>query len=253
MRTGPLCTHLPTPAPPRYLCIPLVAQGDALGVLYLALPRPRPPRPRAALGGQARGSPPRWPTTLGPRARQRAAPRGAAQPVHPRSAHRPLQPPLHGGDARARGAARPARGGVPMGVLMLDLDHFKRRQRRLRPRRGRRRCCARSGRAPAQAAAGGRGVPLRRRGVRARPARTPRWHDAARRAEQLRRRVKRCACPTRGASSGPCTVSIGVAAYPEHGLAGDALLHAADAALYRAKREGRDRVVIAEAEVPRSR
>jgi diguanylate cyclase (GGDEF)-like protein len=42
------------------------------------------------------------------------------------------------------------------------------------------------------------------------------------------------------------TVSIGVAALPQHGTSPKELLEAADAALYRAKREGRDRVVDAE-------
>jgi len=46
------------------------------------------------------------------------------------------------------------------------------------------------------------------------------------------------------------TVSLGVAAFPEHAGAGEALLHAADVALYRAKREGRDRVVVSESLPP---
>jgi len=42
------------------------------------------------------------------------------------------------------------------------------------------------------------------------------------------------------------TASRGVAALPEHGTHRGPLLAAADAALYRAKREGRDRVVVAD-------
>ena len=42
------------------------------------------------------------------------------------------------------------------------------------------------------------------------------------------------------------TVSVGVAALPQHGTSPKELLDAADAALYRAKREGRDRVVVAD-------
>jgi len=40
--------------------------------------------------------------------------------------------------------------------------------------------------------------------------------------------------------------SIGVAGYPEHGTTGIELLKAADAALYRAKQAGGNRVVVAD-------
>ena len=40
------------------------------------------------------------------------------------------------------------------------------------------------------------------------------------------------------------TVPSGIATFPEHGAAGDELLRIADAALYRAKGEGRDRSVM---------
>jgi diguanylate cyclase (GGDEF)-like protein len=49
-----------------------------------------------------------------------------------------------------------------------------------------------------------------------------------------------------GAASIPVTVSVGAAAYPDHGLSGPDLLAAADAALYQAKANGRDRVEEAE-------
>ena len=34
-RTGVRCAHLRPPLPPAYLCVPLVAQGEALGVLHV--------------------------------------------------------------------------------------------------------------------------------------------------------------------------------------------------------------------------
>jgi two-component system cell cycle response regulator len=49
-----------------------------------------------------------------------------------------------------------------------------------------------------------------------------------------------------GDASIPLTVSVGAACYPEHGLSAPELVAAADAALYRAKDGGRDRVEEAE-------
>jgi len=42
------------------------------------------------------------------------------------------------------------------------------------------------------------------------------------------------------------TLSLGVAIFPDHGSTMDVFLAAADTALYRAKRSGRNRVVAAE-------
>ena len=43
---------------------------------------------------------------------------------------------------------------------------------------------------------------------------------------------------------GKITLSIGIPAYPVHATTTDELLRAADEALYRAKQEGRDRLVV---------
>ena len=71
---------------------------------------------------------------------------------------------------------------------------------------------------------------------------------AIERAEGLRDAVKELHLQHRGQSLGVVTVSAGVAAYPRHGSTGDALIHAADQALYRAKGSGRDRVETADVE-----
>jgi diguanylate cyclase (GGDEF)-like protein len=67
------------------------------------------------------------------------------------------------------------------------------------------------------------------------------------RAERIRSKLRELTVLHQGQSLGMITVSVGVAALPEHGVAPQQLLDAADAALYRAKREGRDRVVDADA------
>jgi diguanylate cyclase (GGDEF)-like protein len=65
------------------------------------------------------------------------------------------------------------------------------------------------------------------------------------RAEQIREAARHLNIEFSGQQIGSLTLSLGVACYPNHGLEGEAILKAADAALYRAKQEGRDRVIIA--------
>jgi len=44
----------------------------------------------------------------------------------------------------------------------------------------------------------------------------------------------------------PISLSLGIAAYPDHAVGAEALMKAADQALMRAKAEGKHRVVMAE-------
>jgi diguanylate cyclase (GGDEF)-like protein/PAS domain S-box-containing protein len=69
---------------------------------------------------------------------------------------------------------------------------------------------------------------------------------AKKRAEELREKVKQMQVYHLDNPLRKCTISIGVAVYPEHGTSSEEIVRNADAALYRAKKEGRDRVVIAE-------
>jgi diguanylate cyclase (GGDEF)-like protein/PAS domain S-box-containing protein len=65
------------------------------------------------------------------------------------------------------------------------------------------------------------------------------------RAQRICEGIRETVFDYQGHSLGVMTVSVGVAAFPQHGRTRDALLAAVDAALYRAKQEGRDRVIIA--------
>ncbi len=69
---------------------------------------------------------------------------------------------------------------------------------------------------------------------------------AAQRAESLRERVAAMPVRYRGQTLQPLTISMGVAEFPTHGNSPAQLVSAADAALYRAKHEGRDRVLAAQ-------
>jgi diguanylate cyclase (GGDEF)-like protein len=66
--------------------------------------------------------------------------------------------------------------------------------------------------------------------------------EAGRVAERLRRLVAEL--PLSPAQSGRVTISLGVAVAPDHGHTVEALVQAADRALYQAKRAGKNRVAI---------
>lgn len=69
------------------------------------------------------------------------------------------------------------------------------------------------------------------------------------RAEQLRREISVMYVEHEGVSLGRVTVSFGLAVFPDHASTPDALLRAADEALYRAKQLGRNRVEVSAAQV----
>jgi len=70
------------------------------------------------------------------------------------------------------------------------------------------------------------------------------------RAERIRSNLREHTLLRQGNALVPITISVGVAELPQHGTSPRDLLRRADAALYRAKKEGRDRVAVAELEDP---
>ena len=69
---------------------------------------------------------------------------------------------------------------------------------------------------------------------------------ARQRAEDIREGVKHLSVQHRHQPLGAITLSLGVASFPDHGETSEAVLRVADAALYRAKHAGRDRVQVAD-------
>jgi diguanylate cyclase (GGDEF)-like protein len=69
--------------------------------------------------------------------------------------------------------------------------------------------------------------------------------DAATRADALRSEVKNLRLQYKKQALGSLTVSVGVAAFPEHGSTSEELLKIADQCLYESKARGRDVVTVA--------
>jgi diguanylate cyclase (GGDEF)-like protein len=69
--------------------------------------------------------------------------------------------------------------------------------------------------------------------------------DAAKRANLLRLHARKLRIRHQDQTLDPVTLSMGVAAFPEHGSTPEELLQAADHCLYQSKSEGRDRLTVA--------
>ncbi|HKB08501.1 MAG TPA: GGDEF domain-containing protein [Candidatus Polarisedimenticolia bacterium] len=141
---------------------------------------------------------------------------------------------------------RARRYAVPLGVLMMDIDHFKAVNDAHGHLMGSH-ALAEVGRLIREA--------LRREDVAARyggeefiaylPERTA--DEARRAAERIRRTIEKAPIVHDGVTIG-VTISIGVATFPEHGRDIDSLVGRADKALYRAKNSGRNRVCVEDSE-----
>ncbi len=68
--------------------------------------------------------------------------------------------------------------------------------------------------------------------------------DAEKRANELRTEAKKLSISHRETKLGPITFSMGLAAFPEHGSTAEELFRVADKCLYESKTQGRDRVTI---------
>lgn len=66
-----------------------------------------------------------------------------------------------------------------------------------------------------------------------------------RRCEDIRKKTKQLIIEHRDQKLGTITISLGAALFPQHGQTTDELISIADTAMYQAKKQGRDRVVLA--------
>jgi len=239
------CSHLKPGESPNALCIPLTAQGEIFGILVLLRNQGKlhlvgdvPPNAMAKTRRMGAAVAEQMALTLA-NLRLRSALRDQAirDPLTGLFNRRYLQETLE------RELQRAVRKDRPVSVMMLDLDHFKR-------------CNDEFGHEAGDAVLRAVGEFLRNRTrtediacryggeefVVILPEASQ--ENAFQRAQQIREGIKRLEIkhPTRILN--PITVSIGLACSSSALYDSTLLLEAADAALYQAKRDGRDRVAV---------
>jgi len=238
------CTHLNRSPHCGLLCVPLTAQGESLGLLHL----------RAAAAPTA-GTIPREPESrkvLAERAAERIALALVNLKLRESLRWQSIRDPLTGlfnrrylEESLDREIRRAIRTRRPLSILMIDLDHFKEFNDTHGHEAGDLVLAAVGGLLQSRTRVediacrfGGEEFALI----------LPDAHleFALKRAEDLREEVKQLHVHYRGQPLGKVTLSLGLSSYPEHGNSEVELLRIADAALYRAKSGGRDRVVVAE-------
>jgi diguanylate cyclase (GGDEF)-like protein/PAS domain S-box-containing protein len=237
------CPHVEEPIAAGLLCEPLAAQSETLGLLHVQVRRRATGKARVALLADRE----RLVRTLG----EQLALALANIRLRAMLREQSLRDPLTGlfnrrymEESLDREVRRAAREGYGLGVLMADLDGFKNLNDAFGHAAGDD-VLRRLGRFLGEAVRG-EDIACRFGGeefVVILPKASV--DDTERRAEALREGIKALQHdePTRIYPT--VTMSIGVAAFPEHGASVEELLLAADSAMYRAKALGRDRVVVA--------
>jgi diguanylate cyclase (GGDEF)-like protein len=251
--SGSLCPHVHRAEALGYsICIPMMAQSETIGVLHLE-------RGRQAEAGQPDGEQMLWTAE-----KQRFAV-AVAEHVSLALSNMKLRETLrnlsirdpltglfnrrHMEESLEQELLKAKRYGRSLGVIMLDIDHFKQFNDTY-------------GHEAGDLVLGELSVFLQNH-IRLTdiPCRfggeefiliLPEADMALtqQRAEQLRQGVAVLRVKVQGQALAPITISEGVAVYPENGPTAQDVLRAADEALYRAKLKGRNHVALAEGAAP---
>jgi diguanylate cyclase (GGDEF)-like protein/PAS domain S-box-containing protein len=240
-----VCKHIPVPLSADYMCVPMVAQGEIIGLLYLQAPPDRFQDPLAQSDQYLTEMDQNLAVTVAKQISLALANLNLRESLH----FQAIVDPLTGlfnrrymEETFTREIHRAKRKKAPISVIMVDLDHFKRINDNFGHAAGDLLLITLAGLLKKH---------IRREDIPCRyggeefllilpEASLELTHQ---RAEKLRELVAQLEVRHLGLSLGTVTASFGVASYPEHGEEWEEVISVADAALYRAKEEGRNRVV----------
>jgi diguanylate cyclase (GGDEF)-like protein/PAS domain S-box-containing protein len=243
---GLSCAHLKDPAKATHLCVPMVGQGDTLGILCLEFPNAEQARTRVGADA-SRESQQRLATTVAAQVALSLASLRLRETLRDQSIRDPLTGLFNRRfmqESLDRELQRAKRKKRPLTVIFIDLDHFKRfndtfghaagdlilrtmGELFLRHFRGDDVICRYGGEEFA--------IILPESSAK----------DAAKRANLLRIEASKISMRHLGQVLDSVTLSIGVATFPENGSTTEQILRMADQCLYQSKTEGRDRVTVA--------
>ncbi len=257
--SGRICPKLGSPSGHGYICRPLRVNDEILGLVHLryaadgGMPGPDGDHPGPGAEGRRKLI-----TTFSEQIALSLANLRMQEVLQEQSIREPLTGLYnrrHMEDALEREVSRCERSGGTIGIILMDVDHFKAFNDNHGHQAGDRVLSALGG--------------MLKRGIRdgdiacryggeeflvILPGASS--GEVLVRAEEFRARVEEGLRLTHeGKSLGKITVSMGVACFPENGRDGGEVVRAADSALYRAKHQGRNRVTPAtsdEAAVDRS-
>ncbi len=244
------CPHIAGREEGSHFCLPLTGQGETLGLLYLE--KVRTDSGKASEGGKDQN-------LNFSKPQQRLASSLAEQislslanlKLRETLRHQAIRDPLTGlfnrrylQETLDREIHRAQRKNANLGVVMLDIDHFK-QFNDLNGHEAGDKLLAVFGRYLKNS--------IRSEDIACRyggeeftliiPEITSPF--LLERAEAIREGTKDLVVHHQGRVLGTITISMGLSFYPEHGNTGEKLLAKADEALYRAKNSGRNRVVMA--------
>lgn len=237
---SPVCGHFIAPPEAGYCCQPMMVDGDVVGLLSVRFPRKTDEQMRENIHYLVRSTADAVKLSLS-NLRLREALRQQA-----------IHDPLTGlfnrrylNDILAHELIRSQRDNATMVVAMLDIDHFKRFNDEYGHEAGDlvlaeigRLLREQLRRSDVPCRFGGEELAIVMPGSNAR--------NASDRLEQLCSRISRLELVFRDRPLPAVTLSVGVAEAPLHGKTSAQLLHAADVALYQAKAQGRDRIVVSD-------
>jgi diguanylate cyclase (GGDEF)-like protein/PAS domain S-box-containing protein len=221
-----------------YLCVPILAQGETLGILHFQATDEVPHLEASQISFKTTFAGQLGLSIANIRLREALRTQSVRDALTGLYNRRYLEEILE------REVRRATRASQSLGVLMIDLDHFKNFNDTY-------------GHDAGDAVLRETGASLTK-GIRAEDfvcrfggeefvviLPTANVEAACARAERLRLKMKELTVLHQGKSMGMLTISVGVAVFPEHGSSPKELMAAADAALYEAKRNGRDQIAVA--------